>query len=147
MEPRLAALEESLARLELALWMLSGEGFILPVFMVALRAWAMKGFEMSLEHAAGVITEVLEKNGYPKPCKGSEPFHVMLARAKRAGIVGDAPAWRQYRSWRNQSVHAYSDDAARKTIARMREFIGSTRRLMTEAESLLVVRVETGAGE
>ncbi len=58
MEPRLAALEESQARLELALWMLSGEGFILPVFVVALRAWAMKGFEMSLEHAAAVMAAV-----------------------------------------------------------------------------------------
>lgn len=91
------ALEEELARLEMALLQVSLSAAVFPVLLPAYRALAMKSFEMCLEHAAAVMTGLLLERGSVKACTGSEPFRALVARAMRAGVVSDGKGWRQYR--------------------------------------------------
>ncbi|WP_028866884.1 nucleotidyltransferase substrate binding protein [Hyphomicrobium sp. GJ21] len=130
MERAAEALEAELRRLELRLWLLSSIGPMVFMGVPAYRAWAVKAFETSFEHAAALMEAALQERGFPKPCRGNEPFRLLVGRAKRAGMVGNAGEWRRYRDWRNVSVHHYSDDVARRVLNEVGAFIDSARALL-----------------
>ncbi|WP_414462417.1 nucleotidyltransferase substrate binding protein [Hyphomicrobium sp. DY-1] len=124
------ALEKELLRLEMALFQVSMSAAVFPVLSPAYRALAMKSFEMCLEHASSVMTCLLLEKGSAKASKGSEPFRMLVARARQHGIVSDGKCWRLYRDWRNESVHHYSDKAADRILGGMAGFIRSSRGLL-----------------
>lgn len=130
------ALEEELARLETSLLLVSVSAVAVPMLSPACRALAMKSFEMCLEHSASVMTELLRERGSVKACKGSEPFRILVSRAKRAGIISDAKGWRRYRDWRNESVHRYSDEVAERILGGMLAFLVSVRGLLELVDRL-----------
>lgn len=134
MERIVVALEEELARLELALLQVSLSATLVPMLLPAYRALAMKSFEMCLEHAASLMTSLLLQQGLVKACKGSEPFRVLVARAQAGGVVSDGKSWRRYRDWRNESVHRYSDGLASGIIGGIPAFVVSVRALLLLAK-------------
>lgn len=101
-----------------------------PALAPVYRAFATKSFEMCLEQAAAVMSSSHRQMGSEKPCVGSEPFRMLVARAQRGGILFDAKNWRALRDWRNESVHRYTDEAAIRILAGMSAFIASARGLL-----------------
>jgi nucleotidyltransferase substrate binding protein (TIGR01987 family) len=96
------------------------------------RAAVIQAFEYTYELAYKMIRRQLEQI-VPNPAELKEiSFMDLIRTGKEAGLVREAPNYREYREKRNITSHTYDEDKAEEIISVIDPFLQDMRFLLNE---------------
>lgn len=105
-----------------------------PEIKEAFRAAVIQAFEFTYELAIKMIrrqlAQIVANPGELRKIK----FADLMREAVDAGIIRDAPAYKEYRETRNKTSHTYDVNRAEKVVSVVDDFLNDTRFLLKELE-------------
>ena len=105
-----------------------------PDIREAFRAAIIQAFEFTYELSIKMIKRQLSRIvANPGELRKIE-FADLMHEAVDAGIIRDAPAYKEYREARNKTSHTYNVNRAEETVSIADDFLNDTRFLLRELE-------------
>ena len=95
-----------------------------------LRSAVIQSFEFTYELSVRLLRRVLIERSESADRVADLSFNDLLRAAADAGLLADAPRWREWREMRNATSHAY-DEARAQAVAQLdvRDLVRHRRRL------------------
>lgn len=105
-----------------------------PDIREAFRAAVIQAFEFTYELSIKMIRRQLARIvANPGELRKIE-FADLMREAVDAGIIRDAPAYKEYREVINKTSHTYNTSRAEKAVSIVDDFLSDTRFLLRELE-------------
>ena len=105
-----------------------------PEIREAFRAAVIQAFEFTYELAIKMVRRQLAQIVANPGELRKISFADLMREAVDAGIIRDAPAYKEYREARNKTSHTYNTSRAEKTVSIVDDFLNDTRFLLKELE-------------
>ena len=132
----LSPLRKALALLTeaLAFWAAQPDGTALKPH---LRSAVIQSFEFSYELSVRLLRRVLVERSESADRVVDLSFNDLLRAAADAGLLADAPRWREWREMRNATSHAYDEARAQAVAQRAAAFAEDAVNLLGALEASL----------
>lgn len=132
----LSPLRKALALLTeaLAFWAAQPDGTALKPH---LRSAVIQSFEFSYELSVRLLRRVLIERSESADRVVDLSFNDLLRAAADAGLLADAPRWREWREMRNATSHAYDEARAQAVAQRAAAFAEDAVTLLGALEASL----------
>lgn len=132
----LSPLRKALALLTeaLAFWVAQPDGTPLKPH---LRSAVIQSFEFSYELSVRLLRRVLIERSESADRVSDLSFNDLLRTAADAGLMPDAPRWREWREMRNATSHAYNEARAQAVAQRAAAFAEDAAALLDAMEASL----------
>jgi len=132
----LSPLRKALALLTeaLAFWAALPDGTALKPH---LRSAVIQSFEFSYELSVRLLRRVLIERSESADRVADLSFNDLLRAAADAGLLADAPRWREWREMRNATSHAYDEARAQAVAQRAAAFAQDAVTLLDALEASL----------
>lgn len=132
----LSPLRKALALLTeaLAFWAALPDGTALKPH---LRSAVIQSFEFSYELSVRLLRRVLIERSESADRVADLSFNDLLRAAADAGLLADAPRWREWREMRNATSHAYDEARAQAVAQRAAAFAQDALTLLDALEASL----------
>ena len=132
----LSPLRKALALLTeaLAFWAAQPDGTALKPH---LRSAVIQSFEFSYELSVRLLRRVLIERSESADRVADLSFNDLLRAAADAGLLADAPRWREWREMRNATSHAYDEARAQAVAQRAAAFAQDAVTLLHALEASL----------
>ena len=132
----LSPLRKALALLTeaLAFWAALPDGTALKPH---LRSAVILSFEFSYELSVRLLRRVLIERSESADRVADLSFNDLLRAAADAGLLADAPRWREWREMRNATSHAYDEARAQAVAQRAAAFAQDALTLLDALEASL----------
>ena len=132
----LSPLRKALALLTeaLAFWAAQPDGTALKPH---LRSAVIQSFEFSYELSVRLLRRVLVERSESADRVVDLSFNDLLRAAADAGLLADAPRWREWREMRNATSHAYDEARAQAVAQRAAAFAEDAVTLLGALEASL----------
>ena len=127
----LASFEDSLDVVGDAAWF----GAQSPRVQNTLMAGVIQNFEFVYEIGFKMIKRRLEFDAASPGDIDGLNFRDVLRVAGETGLVGDVPAWFEYRAMRNITAHTYDHEKAKQIYLGALKFRGDARQLLARLEA------------
>ena len=102
-----------------------------------LRSAVIQSFEFSYELSVRLLRRVLIERSESADRVADLSFNDLLRAAADAGLLADAPRWREWREMRNATSHAYDEARAQAVAQRAAAFAQDALTLLDALEASL----------